>query len=92
MMRRIASFIFSDGRFGRPRPARELEDFPLPDLLSPDAETDPDPERLTHLLDLAFLGRASAGELDRELDSMAVGTSPWHPEHFVGDPSSSERT
>jgi DNA mismatch repair protein MutS2 len=85
MMRRIASFIFSDGRFGRPRPARELEDFPLPDLLSPDAETDPDPERLTHLLDLAFLGRASAGELDRELDSMAVGTSPWHPEHFVGD-------
>jgi DNA mismatch repair protein MutS2 len=85
VMRRIASFIFSDGRFGRSRPARELEDFPFPDLLSPSPEVDPNPERLTHLLDLAFLGRASAGELDRELDSMAVGTSPWHPEHFVGD-------
>jgi DNA mismatch repair protein MutS2 len=84
-MRRIASFIFSDGRFGRRRPARELEDFPLPDLLSPSADTNPDPERLTHLLDLAFLGRASAGELDRALDSMAAGATPWHPEHFVDD-------
>jgi len=85
VMRRIASYIFSDGRFGLRRPARELEDFPLPDLLSPAPEIDPNPERLTHLLDLAFLGRASAGELDRELDSMAAGSSPWLPEHFVGD-------
>jgi DNA mismatch repair protein MutS2 len=84
-MARIASFIFSDGRFGRQRPPRELEDFPLPDLLSPAADTDTNPDRLTHLLDLAFLGRASAGELDRELDSMTAGTTPWQPEHFVDD-------
>ena len=84
-MARIASFIYSDGRFGRQRPPRELEDFPLPDLLSPSADTNTDPERLTHLLDLAFLGRASAGELDRELDSMSTGYTPWHPEHFVDD-------
>jgi DNA mismatch repair protein MutS2 len=84
-MARIASFIFSDGRFGRQRPPRELEDFPLPDLLSPAADTETNPDRLTHLLDLAFLGRASAGELDRELDSMTAGTTPWQPEHFVDD-------
>jgi DNA mismatch repair protein MutS2 len=85
LMQRIAAFIYSDGRFGRRPPARELEGFPLPDLLSPAPEIDPNPERLTHLLDLAYLGRASAGELDRELDSMAVGNTPWHPRHFVGD-------
>lgn len=84
-MARIASFIYSDGRFGRQQPPRELEDFPLPDLLSPAADTDTDSERLTHLLDLAFLGRASAGELDRELDSMSVGSTPWQPENFVDD-------
>ena len=84
-MARIASFIYSDGRFGREQPPRELEDFPLPDLLSPAADIDTDPERLTHLLDLAFLGRASAGELDRELDSMPAGNTPWQPEHFVDD-------
>jgi DNA mismatch repair protein MutS2 len=84
-MARIASFIFSDGRFGRQRPPRELEDFPLPDLLSPAADTETNPDRLTHLLDLACLGRASAGELDRELDSMTAGTTPWQPEHFVDD-------
>jgi len=81
----IASFIYSDGRFGRRQPPRELEDFPLPDLLSPTTDTNSDPERLTHLLDLAFLGRASAGELDRELDSMSAGNTPWQPEHFVDD-------
>jgi len=85
VMARIASFIYSDGRFGRQLPPRELEEFPLPDLLSPAADTNTDPERLTHLLDLAFLGRASAGELDRELDSMSAGNTPWHPEHFVDD-------
>jgi len=84
-MARIASFIYSDGRFGRQQPPRELEGFPLPNLLSPTADTDTDSERLTHLLDLAFLGRASAGELDRELDSMSVGSTPWQPEHFVDD-------
>ena len=85
MMARIASFIYSDGRFGRQRPPRELENFPLPDLLSPRADTDADSDRLTHLLDLAFLGRASAGELDRELDLMSAGSTPWQPEHFVDD-------
>lgn len=85
VMGRIASFLYSDGRFGRQRPPRELEAFPLPDLLSPTAESDVDPERLTHLLDLAFLGRASAGELDRELDSLPAGHTPWRPEHFVED-------
>jgi DNA mismatch repair protein MutS2 len=85
MMARIASLIYSDGRFSRQRAPRELEYFPLPDLLSPAADTDTDPERLTHLLDLAFLGRASAGELDRELDAMPAGSTPWQPEHFFDD-------
>jgi DNA mismatch repair protein MutS2 len=85
VMGRIASLIYSDGRFSRRRPPRELEDFPLPDLLSPTADTDTDPERFTHLLDLAFLGRASAGELDRELDSMPAGNTPWQPDNFVDD-------
>ncbi len=84
-MARIASFIYSDGRFGRQRPPRELEGFPLPDLLFPRTDTDTDSDRLTHLLDLAFLGRASAGELDRELDLMPAGSTPWQPEHFVDD-------
>ncbi len=85
VMSRIASFIYSDGRFGHQQPPRELEGFLLPNLLAPAADTDTEPERLTHLLDLAFLGRASAGELDRELDSMPAGTTPWQPEHFVDD-------
>ena len=84
-MGRIASFIYSDGRFGGQRAPRELEGFPLPDLLSPTADTDTDPERLIHLLDLAFLGRASAGELDRELDALPAGNTPWTPEHFFND-------
>jgi hypothetical protein len=85
LMNRIGSLIFSDGRFGRKQHRRELEAFPLPDLLSPTAEADSDPERLTHLLDLAFLGRASAGELDRELDAMTAGHTPWRSEHFTAD-------
>ncbi|MCG6948428.1 MAG: DNA mismatch repair protein [Acidobacteria bacterium] len=85
VMDRIGSMIFTDGRFGRSRAPRELDEFPLPDLLSPRAEVNPDPERLKHLLDLAFLGRASAGEIDRELDSMAAAETPWQPEHFADD-------
>jgi DNA mismatch repair protein MutS2 len=85
VMARIASFIFSDGRFRRQRTAGELDSFPLPDLLSPTGEENPDAERLTHLLDLAFLGRASAGELNRDLDLMSAGKSPWQARHFVGD-------
>jgi DNA mismatch repair protein MutS2 len=85
LMSRIASFIFSDGRFGRRGHRRELEGFPLPDLLSPAADVVADPERLTHLLDLAFLGRASAGEIDREIDTLPTGSTPWQPEHFFDD-------
>ena len=77
--------MFSDGRFGRRHTTRELDGFPLPDLLSPASDEIPDTERLTHLLDLAFLGRASAGELNRELDALPVGDSPWQAQHFAND-------
>jgi DNA mismatch repair protein MutS2 len=85
VMERIASYIFSDGRFGRQEESRELGSFPLPDLLSPAGDGNTDTERLTHLLDLAYLGRASAGELDRELDGMSAGSTPWRAEHFFDD-------
>ncbi len=85
MMSRIASFIYSDGRFGLERPPAELDGFALPDLLAPSVGVDSDPERLAQLLDLAFLGRASAGEIDRELDAMPAGDTTWRPEHFAKD-------
>jgi len=62
-----------------------LEGFPLPDLLSPGTQSAANAERLTDLLDLAFLGRASAGELDLELDSMPAGDTDWVPAHFADD-------
>jgi DNA mismatch repair protein MutS2 len=40
---------------------------------------------LLDLLELAFLGRTSAGELDRELEEMAIEGGPWSGEHFAGD-------
>ncbi len=67
------------------QPVRELESLLLPDLLSPEAGLGPDPECLSNLLELAFLGRASTGELDRELDALAAGCSPWVPAQFVDD-------
>jgi len=82
---RIADLIIPEGRFGRKRPPRELEDFPLPDLLSPGTGSSAKPERLMDLLDLAFLGRASAGELDRELDGMTAGESDWVAAQFADD-------
>jgi len=82
---KIADLISPAGRFGHKRPPRELEDFPLPDLLSPGEGSGPDPERLTNLLDLAFLGRVSAGELDRELDAMTAGESDWVAAQFADD-------
>jgi DNA mismatch repair protein MutS2 len=85
LMSRIASYIFSDGRFGRLHVARELNGFPLPDLLSPTGGENPGVERLTHFLDLAFLGRASAGELNRELDALSVGTPAWQSQFFAND-------
>ena len=85
MREKIADLIFPEGRFGGDRPHRELEDFPLPDLLSPGAGSGANPERLMDLLDLAFLGRASAGELDRELDAMTAGESDWVADQFAND-------
>ena len=72
--------------FGRSqRGEGELWAIPMPDLLSPAATPGPDPEVLVNLLDLAFLGRASAGEIDREIDGMPCCESPWRPASFVDD-------
>jgi len=68
-----------------PGTARELDGIELPDLLSPEAGPGPDAERLLDLLDLGFLGRASAGELDRELDAMPAGSTSWTTAHFAND-------
>jgi DNA mismatch repair protein MutS2 len=62
-----------------------LEQLPFPDLLSEREGPGPDPEALLNQLDLAFLGRASAGELDAELDAMPLGVTDWEPAHFAGD-------
>lgn len=63
----------------------ELDAVELPDLLTPQPGPGPDPERLLDQLDLAFLGRASAGELDAELDAMPVSPSSWVAAHFADD-------
>jgi DNA mismatch repair protein MutS2 len=62
-----------------------LKQLPFPDLLSEQSGPGPDPEQLLNQLDLAFLGRASAGELDAELDGMPVGETDWVPDHFADD-------
>ena len=72
--------------FGRPRDAAgTTSEIPMADLLSPRGRAGPDPGRLLGLLDLAFLGRASAGEIDRELDAQPCGDSEWIPAHFTTD-------
>ncbi|MDX2437676.1 MAG: DNA mismatch repair protein [Acidobacteriota bacterium] len=63
----------------------ELDDVPLPDLLSPGTDSGPDVETLLNLLELAFLGRASAGEIDRDLDAMTAGTTEWDADNFADD-------
>lgn len=63
----------------------ELDDVPLPDLLSPTAGSGPENETLLSLLELAFLGRASAGEIDRELDAMSAGTTDWVSSNYADD-------
>ena len=63
----------------------ELSALPLPDLLWRNPPRSPDPRRLLELLDLAFLGRASAGELDAVLDGMPAGASRWQAAHFADD-------
>ncbi len=67
------------------RPPGELDDVPLPDLLSPGTDPGPDVETLLNLLELAFLGRASAGEIDRDLDAMTAGTTEWDADNFADD-------
>ena len=63
----------------------EFADLPLPDLLSPSTVSDPDRAGLLDLLDLAFLGRASAGEMDLALDELPIGASNWDSAHFADD-------
>lgn len=67
------------------RPSGELDDVPLPDLLSPNPGKGPNTDTLLNLLELAFLGRASAGEIDRDLDTMSAGTTEWVAENFADD-------
>jgi DNA mismatch repair protein MutS2 len=67
------------------RPAGELDGVPLPDLLSPTKGAGPEIETLLSLLELAFLGRASAGEIDRELDAMSAGSTSWVAENYADD-------
>lgn len=69
----------------RERPPGELDDLPLPDLLWPAPGVSPPTDAVVNLLELAFLGRASAGELDRELDAMHAGESAWVGSHFADD-------
>ncbi len=63
----------------------EFADLPLPDLLSLSTVSDPDRAGLLDLLDLAFLGRASAGEMDLALNEMPIGASDWDSAHFADD-------
>jgi DNA mismatch repair protein MutS2 len=63
----------------------EFTDLPLPDLLAPSITNGPDRARLLDLLDLAFLGRASAGETDEALNDLAIGASRWDSAHFADD-------
>jgi DNA mismatch repair protein MutS2 len=81
MLGRLTDFF----GLGRERPVGELWETAIPDLLSPAGGLGPDHDQLINLLDLAFLGRASAGEIDRELDAMPCGTTNWVPDHFAED-------
>jgi DNA mismatch repair protein MutS2 len=63
----------------------EFADLPLPDLLNPSITASPDRARLLDLLDLAFLGRASAGETDAALDELPLTAGNWDSIHFADD-------
>ena len=63
----------------------EFADLPLPDLLTPSTTVGPDRARLLDLLDLAFLGRSSAGEMDAALDELPSGAGLWESTHFADD-------
>jgi len=83
--RMLGSMLEFLGIGRKDRQPGELDDIPLPDLLSPNPGPSPDIETLLHLLELAFLGRASAGEIDRDLDAMTAGSTRWVAEHFADD-------
>ncbi len=83
MLGALARLVLGGGGSGH-QPG-ELDGLRLPDLLDPDPPSDPDPEALLNHLELAFLGRASAGEIDAELDAMPAGDSPWTAAHFAED-------
>jgi DNA mismatch repair protein MutS2 len=58
---------------------------PLPDILHPRPATDNDSEQLGTLIDLAFLGKESASQLDQALDAAGIEPSRWQAEHFAED-------
>jgi DNA mismatch repair protein MutS2 len=86
LLGRMARLVLTGRFFGtEPGDDNDLEQLVFPDLLSPQTGPGPDPEHLLNQIDLAFLGRASAGELDTELDAMPVGASRWQRSHFADD-------
>ena len=56
---------------------------PVPDLLFPDPQEALDGEALTEMLELAYLGGESAGQLDGVLSRPIFQHSTWTPEFFV---------
>ncbi len=81
---RAVRWVLTGAAAGRD-PGGELDGLAMPDLLDPAPAASPDPDALLNLLELAFLGRASTGELDRELESMPGGRTDWVREHFADD-------
>lgn len=81
----LARLVLTGTTARREREAGELDELPLPDLLSPSPTASPDSESLLNQLELAFLGRASTGELDRELDALPAGDSSWNAAQFAED-------
>jgi DNA mismatch repair protein MutS2 len=58
---------------------------PLPDILYSRPTSKTDNEQLGTLIDLAFLGKESAMQLDQALDAAGIEPSPWQPAHFADD-------
>jgi DNA mismatch repair protein MutS2 len=81
---RAVQLVLTGSAAGR-EPIGELDGLAMPDLLDPAPTTSPDPEELLNLLELAFLGRVSSGELDRELDALPGGRTDWVRDHFADD-------
>jgi DNA mismatch repair protein MutS2 len=85
LSRRIRRLLAGESISERDTDLGEFADLPMPDLLDASPMGSPEPGRLMNLIDLAFLGRASAGELDEILDGMEVGESRWQQHHFAED-------